>query len=168
MSLVHLFLSPKGRIGRRDFWLATVALMAIMLPATWLLDPAQLDTSLPSPAAPGLALTIVSLLLLWPSQVVMLKRFNDRRRPRWIVFMVVAAWGAFTVAQHLGPMPDIGTLPPHQRSFFHALGLVVLWVMIELGVLPGRPDAGEPPPAAPPPALARTSPECATAVTLPS
>lgn len=72
----RLWLDPRGRINRRQFWLQGVAPLlgaGVLLRA--LLDIARLP--------PEQVDEWVSLLLLWPTLAVSAKRWHDRDRSAW-------------------------------------------------------------------------------------
>jgi uncharacterized membrane protein YhaH (DUF805 family) len=82
MPPLRMFLDPRGRIGRRDFWLYGVAAMAgLTLLLQALLGIAGMDEDLREP--------IVNLLLLWPVLAVSIKRWHDRDKSGWWVLIVL-------------------------------------------------------------------------------
>lgn len=80
MSPQQIFLSFKGRIPRRTWWLYGVAgLIGLGLLAHTLLRVAGLDATQ--------AETVVNLLLLWPALAVSVKRWHDRDKSAWWVLI---------------------------------------------------------------------------------
>jgi len=78
----QLYLSLRGRLNRRDFWLfGVLALGAAALFGTALLDIAQM------PVQP--AESLIDLLLLWPLLAVSVKRWHDRDRCGWWVLVLL-------------------------------------------------------------------------------
>ena len=100
----QVFFSFKGRIGRATWWLYGVgAMVGLGLLLTALLRIAGVE----SERAAG----IVSLLLLWPSLAISVKRWHDRGKSGWWVLV--------------GLIPVIGGL----------------WLLIENGLLRGSAGA---------------------------
>lgn len=77
----RLYLSHDGRIGRRLFWQALLALAAGGVVLGALLTIA----GLPAERAEAL----VNLLLLWPTVAVLSKRWHDRNRSGWWVLILL-------------------------------------------------------------------------------
>ncbi len=102
MEPAQIFFGFRGRIARRTWWLYGVAAMlGLGLLLTALLRIAGLD--------PDAATGVVSLLLLWPSVAISVKRWHDRDKSAWWVLV--------------GLIPVIGGL----------------WLLIENGMLRGTP-----------------------------
>jgi uncharacterized membrane protein YhaH (DUF805 family) len=79
---LRIFLDPRGRIGRRTFWLhGVLALGGLSLFARALLDIAHLR--------PPQSEAIVDLLLLWPAIAISAKRWHDRDRSAWWVLVAL-------------------------------------------------------------------------------
>ncbi len=80
MEPAQIFLSPRGRIARRTWWLYGVAAMlGIGLLLNALLRIAGMA---PDPAA-----GVVTLVLLWPSLAISIKRWHDRDKSAWWVLV---------------------------------------------------------------------------------
>lgn len=102
MEPAQIFLSPHGRISRRTWWLYGVAaILGLGLLLTALLRIAGADDDT--------ATAVVTLILLWPSLAISIKRWHDRGKSAWWVLV--------------GLIPVIGGL----------------WLLIENGVLRGTP-----------------------------
>jgi len=88
MPPLRMFFDPRGRIGRRDFWLYGVAAVAGL---TLLLNALLGIAGMP----PEYREPLVNLLLLWPVLAVSIKRWHDRDKPGWwvlIVLVPVVGW----------------------------------------------------------------------------
>lgn len=85
--LWRLFLDPRGRFGRREFWLYGVA--ALM--GAWLVLYALLGIA----RVPGdSAERIVNLLLLWPVMATSAKRWHDRGHSgAWVLIVLIPVLG---------------------------------------------------------------------------
>lgn len=86
-SPLHIFLSLKGRVSRRTFWLYGVAaLLGLGLLGHALLGIAGVEE--------GRIEAIVNLLLVWPAVAVSAKRWQDRdRAPWWVLITLVPVVG---------------------------------------------------------------------------
>lgn len=82
LPLWRLWLDPRGRIGRRGFWLqGVVALTVVALVLRLLGDVARLPQEQVD--------EWVSLLLAWPTLAVSAKRWHDRDRSGWWVLVLL-------------------------------------------------------------------------------
>lgn len=86
-SPLHIFLSVRGRVSRRTFWLYGVAaLLGLGLLGHALLGIAGVEQS----RIEG----IVNLLLVWPAIAVSAKRWQDRdRSPWWVLVTLIPVIG---------------------------------------------------------------------------
>jgi uncharacterized membrane protein YhaH (DUF805 family) len=139
MKLQKILFSFDGRIGRRTYWLATLAVIVAVLVSTF--APFLLN----SEAAAVLMLAfsqLIWLLCLWPILAVGSKRLHDRNKNGWrlLVFWLLPFAlfvGGFSIA--LFDDPRTG------RSGDFSTGLILflaslppaLWGIVELGILPG-------------------------------
>jgi uncharacterized membrane protein YhaH (DUF805 family) len=101
-----LFFSFEGRINRGKFWLGIVILWAVI----WVLT---LIAALADSAFLWWVSAILSILIIWPSLALSIKRWHDRNKSGWWVF--------------IGLIPIIGPL----------------WALIETGFLPGTVGPNE-------------------------
>ena len=137
MSLVHYFLSPDGRISRLAFWLGLIALMAISVPVTAMLDPWMLDLARKEIRPPSLGNTIWSLLLTWPSAAISIKRFNDRGRPRWVGYLLALLMVVLVIGNHFGVFLDPDRMGPVEKVAFLGLLGLFMWSLIDNGFMKG-------------------------------
>jgi len=80
--LWRVLLDPRGRIGRRAWWLYGVALpigMAMLLYALLGIARLRIET----------AENLVNVLLFWPTVAVSAKRWHDRDQSAWWVLVVL-------------------------------------------------------------------------------
>ena len=96
----HLLFQFDGRINRAKFWIGIVAVYA----ATWILF---IIAAAANSSALWVIAAVGSLAAIWPYVAVQIKRWHDRDKAGWWVFI------AF--------IPLIGTI----------------WVLVECGFLPG-------------------------------
>jgi uncharacterized membrane protein YhaH (DUF805 family) len=127
MDWKYLFTSREGRISRKPFWLASLALFAGMLIVSFVFGP---------------FLGVLSLLLFIPLVIagfmVTLKRAHDRDRPEWYVIAYYA------LAILLTAVSSFMLIDPTGSVFFIlnlVLGIWGLVMLIDLGFLRGTQGA---------------------------
>jgi uncharacterized membrane protein YhaH (DUF805 family) len=137
-----LLLSFEGRIGRKPFWLWSMALLLGFLIA------AGLYGALLAAANPGLpddallarskwGVYALYLVVLWPLTALMAKRFHDRGRSGWLSLVPVVPSVVYTVAIEVVGDPD----PSSHSPLLIGLGILVaatsLWALVETGLRQG-------------------------------
>jgi uncharacterized membrane protein YhaH (DUF805 family) len=146
----QFYFSPSGRISRSQYWLR------FMLPYFVIYAVLEIGTiaSSASSAAHGLfsvLQTVFSLVALWPSIAVLVKRIHDRNKSGWlslllyvpvVLFMVLlVTWLAGLYIAGGGTMPE--EAPPLGPLGITVILLAVvsagvgLWFFIEFGCLRG-------------------------------
>ena len=144
MKLRKILFSFDGRIGRRTYWLALLALIAAVLVLTF----APFLLAGEEAAFLMLALTsqFIWLLSLWPLLAVGSKRLHDRNKNSWwlLVFWLVPfalICGGFSIIlfddARTGRTGDFAT----GSILIFASLLPALWGIVELGILPGTKGA---------------------------
>ncbi len=85
--MLAFFFSPSGRIGRAQWWLAQLAVLAIVTIAVIVLMSIFPGTTERAPSADVLLLSvglvIVALMLIWIGFCVTVKRYHDRGKSAW-------------------------------------------------------------------------------------
>lgn len=167
MNLLWLLFGFKGRINRAQFWLGTVgagvggmmlfALFGVLFTPMKSDNPAQAVSALFYTAMP------VWLLLSWSGFALHVKRFHDRGRSgAWTMLPVLplmmilsslfTAVAAFVAATQSGSVANVEAVA---LAAFASAGiwililiLVQLFMFVDLGCMPGKPEAnkyGNPP-----------------------
>jgi uncharacterized membrane protein YhaH (DUF805 family) len=149
-SFGQFYFSPSGRISRSQYWLR------FMLPYFAISFGLQIVAELAGEKSVAhslisLLLTLFSLVTLWPSIAVLVKRIHDRGKSGWICLLLyiplvlfsilLAVWlvGAIAsaAAGALFAMPPLGAL----GTIVIVLGIfsiaVSLWFFIEFGCMRG-------------------------------
>ena len=98
MDLASLYLSSKGRISRKEYWLASLPLCVLLIVSELLIRAVAIFE------APMFSV-IVSLGLLVPSFMLCVKRFHDRDRSGWFALL-----GLIPVLGPLWLLVDLGLL----------------------------------------------------------
>ena len=81
MDIPYIYLSFRGRIGRRTYWYAIIPIIFFCAVANVMVESAN-----PNTAALGY---IMALAMLWPTLAVQTKRFHDRNKSGWWNFMAL-------------------------------------------------------------------------------
>ena len=100
MDLQYILFEFEGRINRGSFWLGTVIVWGVLLVAGLIF--ARNSSLL-------FIYGIVVFLSLWPAVAISIKRWHDRNKSGWWLFIAL--------------VPVIGTI----------------WALVETGFLPGTP-----------------------------
>jgi uncharacterized membrane protein YhaH (DUF805 family) len=152
-----IFTGFEGRINRAKWWLGSIILgilgVIISLILNALFGAYSIDPTQPITAETFQSLirkvSIVQLItlaiIIYPALALMIKRLNDRDRPRWFAYVFWAP----AVLSVLGGLAGLtmsvtdigGTLIPTQSAIgwiLAILSLVVgIWALVELGILKG-------------------------------
>ena len=136
IALHNLYLSPRGRISRRTWWIGVIGLavwsIAIFIVLWTLIGPNLIQNFFGRLA--GLPFTLLTIYFAYNLAA---KRFNDRNRP-----IICAQLGAgFVALKSLLDVPRI-TGDLHAQTWLDQLFLlaftgVALWYFIELGLMRG-------------------------------
>ncbi len=137
MTIWHFFLSPKGRIARQEFWLGLIVILGVTIAGQLQLDPALAQRPTEPIKPPGLGSTLLNLVLVWPSAMISIKRFNDRDRPSWVGVSLGIAMVGMTIANYFGLLLDPETMGSEEKTVFFALLMFVVWAMVDNGLLRG-------------------------------
>lgn len=144
-----------GRIGRRDFWIASLGLgflqLVIVFAGGMVLVPILIRFLTPDQVelVRSNVFFIVSLLFLWPLTAVAVKRSHDRDMSGWwygafLGFQMITNVWANAAWVDLAP-----ALPFAVVMVFGAINILAgLYFLVTLGFLPGTPQTNEygPPP----------------------
>lgn len=133
MTLSDYFMSPHGRITRREYWLGMLGLMAATLLGAALIDPDGFKNASGTVRPPSFGATVWSLLFAWPSAAIAIKRFNDRDWPQWVGYALGASMAAFVVANYNGYLLDSDRMDPVEKFVMVSCAVGFLWALLENG-----------------------------------
>jgi len=149
-SFGQFYFLPSGRISRSQYWLKFV------LPYIGIIIVLQLMSVLSSSSSPlhilsSILIFIFSLVVVWPSLVVMIKRIHDRNKSGWfclilyvpltIFIILLIIWlAALLVAIGAGSTasaPAIGAFAVFVMILGFVCAGITIWFFIEFGCMRG-------------------------------
>ncbi|MBL8536946.1 MAG: DUF805 domain-containing protein [Hyphomonadaceae bacterium] len=162
VHLVKLLFGFQGRINRGQFWLGnTLAGMGgvMLVYAVGYGFGAAKETL----ALSWLSLPFILVAMTWSSYALQVKRFHDRGRSGYWVLAPLAPASMIVGAVLAGIGDNIkpALMLPELMLWFAILGVINLWFLVDLGMLPGvdGPNKYGPPPGAGSVAVAASTPE---------
>ena len=127
MTVVQKVFGFEGRLRRRDYWLLNLVLGVVVVAV---LAPVFLVFKVEARDDRAQAL---SLLFLWPSVALLIKRIHDRDKTGW---MAANYWGPSLLATGLSFIPEFGL--GGLKVILNIITTVVgVWYLIEFGFLDG-------------------------------
>lgn len=159
MDFKYLLTSFQGRIGRQQWWMGTIVMIAVALILYFVLMPIlgmSMMMGFDPAGGPGAMMgmmrrvafgqLIMTAILAYPATALMKKRLNDRDRPDWYLYVF---WAPTVVNLLLGltglsfTTTDSGggMMMPRPSSLSMIVGLaslvIGLWALVELGFFKG-------------------------------
>ncbi|NKI73021.1 DUF805 domain-containing protein [Dickeya sp. CFBP 2040] len=83
MTIQQWCFSFRGRVGRRDFWLGMIIVLALMVGLFVLAGTGWLETQ---------KAAFILVVLMWPLTAILVKRLHDRNKSGWWALLLVVAW----------------------------------------------------------------------------
>lgn len=140
--LTYLFTAFQGRVPRQAFWIGIVVLILLSIGLVTVISQVMgvtLQQHLNQSPEAGRVNMIASILLLFPSLAVFIKRLHDRDRTGWWMALV---YGLSALGYVLEMAGLAGTVEAPSQLYI-VLGLVTLvanlWLLVECGFLKGTP-----------------------------
>jgi uncharacterized membrane protein YhaH (DUF805 family) len=137
MKWLAFFGNFDGRISRKTFWLASIAVFVIQLLIAVIA--AVTAAAMANEAAGDLAIDIVFFIFLYPQFVIAVKRGHDRNISTWVIgaaFILLALFDALRFAGWLRTNPDQNTFSTANLisfAFILIVGVISLALLVELG-----------------------------------
>jgi uncharacterized membrane protein YhaH (DUF805 family) len=135
----RLYLSTEGRIGRAEFWIGLLLLAVVVIVVTLIIMGLFGALSLTS----HLLVFIFELAIAYPCYALFAKRFQDRGRPGTYAAIPIGIFLLIALFTLLG-LTGTETAP---NAFGMVLGfvdlVVAIWILIDLGIMPGTPGPNE-------------------------
>jgi uncharacterized membrane protein YhaH (DUF805 family) len=142
MSVSTLFLSLDGRIGRLQWWIATIVVEAVTELLTWLAG---------GPIWSGVRLTafVFQLLSIYPHIAISVKRLHDRDHSTATVFPLFAAFAVILIGDLLGYLDASSPMTFVELIIVIIITVIALGYLVELGFRRGNkgPNRHGPDPA---------------------
>jgi uncharacterized membrane protein YhaH (DUF805 family) len=137
MNLTTLLFSFQGRVNRAKYWLVALIYLAVFI-VCFILTFIGLGISSVISSTGALIsyllvaiLVIVSLLAIWSSIAVGIKRLHDRDQSGW---WMLVFWGVSTIVSLL---QETAAMPSSKLILGIGSLAVTVWIIIELGCLRG-------------------------------
>ena len=133
MTILQKLFSFQGRLRRRDYWLYNTLLV---LAALGVLVPVILAMGL---RADDARLSLLGLVLTWPSMALLVKRIHDRDKTGR---MALIYWIPSLVSMGLSFIPEFG-LGGLKVFLDIGTGMIGLWFLVEFGFMDGTQGPNE-------------------------
>lgn len=136
MTWKTLFFGFDGRIGRRQWWFATLTLLLVSLPLSMLVNPGAYFEAAAG-AGSRTAEALLDFAFLIPQTAISLKRFNDRDWPQWMPYGLAIITTVLLLLSHFGVIfskPDFATL---ELWIVWAMATAIIAVIFDNGLLRG-------------------------------
>lgn len=146
MNFRHLYTSFDGRINRKPFWLASIAMMVAALVVSLVV---VVPLTRASRTLGALASLILALVLLYPAVALGVKRLHDRGLSGRLMAVFVAPGLVSQVGNLLGITTREQTIAGQSLVVPNTLGMIIglvglavgIWAFITLGLRKGTPGA---------------------------
>jgi uncharacterized membrane protein YhaH (DUF805 family) len=152
MNLGSIYTGFEGRIGRAQFWVATILVIAIILAilfiSLWIVGESDLTVI-------RLNRFIITLVFLYPLLAVWVKRLHDRGRPGYMVVAFLVPWLLHQATNLLGLTGDPLSLTSIDVLFLAVNIVIGIWFVIDLGLVRGTKGTNK---YGPDPLIAGSSP----------
>lgn len=145
MNLFSLLFGFQGRITRAQYWLgsmgAGVASALIIFSFALMFAPMGASKTAPAEINPAalIAFGAVMMAMGWCGLALQVKRFHDRGRSGYFALAPFVPWVMIVTAIVGGAATDApaGQVAAQTLPWFGVLGLMNIWLLIDLGLLSG-------------------------------
>jgi uncharacterized membrane protein YhaH (DUF805 family) len=166
VNLFSLLFGFQGRITRAQYWLgsmgAGVASALIIFTFALMFAPMGASKTAPAEMSPAalIAFGAVMMAMGWCGLALQVKRFHDRGRSGYFALAPLVPWVMIVTAVVGGAATDApaGHVAAQTLPWFGVLGLMNIWLLIDLGLLSGTngPNKYDHTPSAPAGAAPKT------------
>ena len=144
-TIVSLLTTTEGRIGRQQWWIGVVALIVVSLVATIIFG----IISFGNGTVVAWLSVLLSLVLIWPSYCLGIKRRHDRDNNGMDLKIMIGASVALNLLSATGigvSWTDVGgVMVPMPSIWLSALNLIfavfAIYMLVQLGFLKGTTGA---------------------------
>ena len=134
MNFGDIYTGFEGRIGRMQFWIATILAIALILVilfiSLWVVGEADITVI-------RLNRLIITLVFLYPLLAVWVKRLHDRNRPGYMVIAFLVPWLLHQTTNLIGLTGDPLLFTSVDILFLGINIVIALWFIVDLGLLRG-------------------------------
>jgi uncharacterized membrane protein YhaH (DUF805 family) len=134
MNLGTLFTSFEGRIGRKPFWLGVILLVVVGIA---ILFASLVITGERDYQVIRLTAFVITVALLYPLTAVGVKRLHDRGRPGYTAAFFIIPWLLHHALNLVGVTGDPTSVNVVDVAFYLINLVLMIWFIIDLGVLRG-------------------------------
>ncbi|MFN3868776.1 MAG: DUF805 domain-containing protein [Hyphomicrobiaceae bacterium] len=135
MDWKTLFFGFDGRIGRKQWWAATVLAIAVSLAMSMLVNPLAWFGDPPAPT--NATDMMLSLAFLIPMTAINIKRGNDRDWPQWIIYGYSLLTLALLVYDYFFTMFARAQFDAIEIGLLGVVTIATVVLFIDLGTLAG-------------------------------
>jgi uncharacterized membrane protein YhaH (DUF805 family) len=137
-DFARLFTSAEGRIPRLAYWIGFITILLVELVVRFLLG----IPLAPTPADPFSIRALSFLIdaaLLYPTVIIMVKRFHDRDRSGQLIGWFVVPYSVIMLTNLLGMSGDPDHMGVVETLLLIATTIITLAFIVDLGFRPGTP-----------------------------
>jgi uncharacterized membrane protein YhaH (DUF805 family) len=140
MNLGSIYTGFEGRIGRLQFWVATILviliILAILFASLWIVGENDLTVI-------RFNRLIITLVFLYPLLAVWVKRLHDRGRPGYMVVVFLVPWLLHQTTNLLGITGEPLLFSSIDLLFIGIDIVIGVWFVVDLGILRGAKGANK-------------------------
>ncbi|UJF19421.1 DUF805 domain-containing protein [Vibrio sp. SS-MA-C1-2] len=136
MTKSEWLFSFRGRIGRQHYWtwfaIYYIAMTALLF----------LGAQLPNPMLQSVFTLIVPFILVYPDLAVQARRWHDRNRSNYWLLLNIPVFAGRILLPAAGVEGAATTpLTPMENGIFLISTACSLWILVECGLLKGKPES---------------------------
>jgi uncharacterized membrane protein YhaH (DUF805 family) len=137
-DFARLFTSADGRIPRMGYWIGFITILLVEIVLRLLLGVPLAPTPADSFSIRALSF-LIDAALLYPTAIVMVKRFHDRNRSGELIGWFVVPYSVIMLTNLLGMSGDPDHMGAIEALLLIATTIVTLAFIVELGFRRGTP-----------------------------
>jgi uncharacterized membrane protein YhaH (DUF805 family) len=137
-DFARLFTSAEGRIPRLAYWIGFLIIFLVEIALRFLLD-VPLASTPADPLSIRALSFVVDAVLLYPTAIIMVKRFHDRDRSGQLIGWFVVPYSVIMLTDLLGMSGDPDHMGVVETLLRIATAVITLAFMVELGFRRGTP-----------------------------
>jgi uncharacterized membrane protein YhaH (DUF805 family) len=135
-DFARLFTSAEGRIPRLAYWIGFLTILLIEIALRLLLGVPLAPTPADPVSIRALSF-LIDAVLLYPTAIIMVKRFHDRNRSGQLIGWFVVPYSVVMLTNLLGMSGDPDHVGVVEALLLVATTVITLAFIVELGFRPG-------------------------------